>query len=704
MSAVLVLALSTLSLLACGGWFPNRLLRGGGYFMLTAPRASFATEIEVMELVRTVHTPVPDTGHHRLQSADAALEDLGRALGQRGDSEQQIEALLERHGTERKKVRLLAQQVEAARENVWPRPSSAESSPPVLPGSISVLGALPGEFADYFRGAIQWHAGNTNAAQMEWSKLLTRPESERRYRSTWAAFMLGKATWEKSPDQAVRYFQQTRSLATNGFADTLGLAASSLGWEGRVELRRKNYHRAITLYLEQCAGGDSGAYVSLDYAAVLAFRDSVRSLKELAENPRTQRVITAWIISEGLYGIDDYYGDRLAGERPVEKWLEAIEAVKAWDILSAEKFAVAAYQSGRMDIARRWIDRSPKSPSSRWLTAKLLLRDGRIDEAAAILSELTRSFPRVEPDEKSDNERRHFGERLRVPALDYPSDGWPVRFRQQVLGELGALRLARREFTQALDALLRTGYEEDAHYVAGRVLTIEELRTYVDRYWPELGGNAADLRIREGIRELLAHRLVRAEAFDEALAYFSSNHQKNFKDLLEKIREGRNAALPKARRAAALWTAARGLYASKLKFFTAPKETYWGLAHGKFYLSDHPTARMWPTTRLVVPISEEERGRVKSTNVYPKRDWYYRFRAADLAWEAARLMPDQSKETALVLWQAGTWIKLTDPKAADRFYKALVRRCRNTPLGREADRLRWFPKTAERVEKVSPLG
>jgi len=56
------------------------------------------------------------------------------------------------------------------------------------------------------------------------------------------------------------------------------------------------------------------------------------------------------------------------------------------------------------------------------------------------------------------------------------------------------------------------------------------------------------------------------------------------------------------------------------------------------------------------------------------------------------LMPDNSADTARVLWTAGGWLKDRDPKEADRFYKALVNRCRKTDLGREADGLRWFPK------------
>jgi hypothetical protein len=48
------------------------------------------------------------------------------------------------------------------------------------------------------------------------------------------------------------------------------------------------------------------------------------------------------------------------------------------------------------------------------------------------------------------------------------------------------------------------------------------------------------------------------------------------------------------------------------------------------------------------------------------------------------------------LWQAGSWIKYVDPKAADVFYKALVNRCRKTALGDAADRRRWFPLRDEK--------
>jgi hypothetical protein len=77
--------------------------------------------------------------------------------------------------------------------------------------------------------------------------------------------------------------------------------------------------------------------------------------------------------------------------------------------------------------------------------------------------------------------------------------------------------------------------------------------------------------------------------------------------------------------------------------------------------------------------------------------------AADLAWLAAGLMPDNDAVTAETLCEGGRYLMYTDARRADRFYKALVRRCRNTPLGAEADRKRWFPKV-DREEEVDAEG
>jgi hypothetical protein len=90
-------------------------------------------------------------------------------------------------------------------------------------------------------------------------------------------------------------------------------------------------------------------------------------------------------------------------------------------------------------------------------------------------------------------------------------------------------------------------------------------------------------------------------------------------------------------------------------------------------------------------MSDDEIARASSRQVDPDRRFHYRWRAAALAWEAAQLMPNNTDETARALCTAGTWLKDRDPEGADQFYKALVRRCRKTAMGQQADVLRWFP-------------
>ena len=84
----------------------------------------------------------------------------------------------------------------------------------------------------------------------------------------------------------------------------------------------------------------------------------------------------------------------------------------------------------------------------------------------------------------------------------------------------------------------------------------------------------------------------------------------------------------------------------------------------------------------------------------PEERFHYRYQAASLAWEAAKLMPDNSDDTARVLWTAGSWLKNRDPQTADIYYKALVRRNRKTAIGMEADRIRWFPQLDEQGKVI----
>jgi hypothetical protein len=92
----------------------------------------------------------------------------------------------------------------------------------------------------------------------------------------------------------------------------------------------------------------------------------------------------------------------------------------------------------------------------------------------------------------------------------------------------------------------------------------------------------------------------------------------------------------------------------------------------------------------LVTCTERQLAEQQQPTSIPHR-FHYRYLASNLAWDAAALMPDNHNETAQLLCEAGTWLKFRDPKSAERFYRALIKRCPATSLGKTAIKLRWFP-------------
>ena len=503
------------------------------------------------------------------QTAAAESADLAAALKKAKIPEDEAETIRSAHQAAREKLSKFLADTEAwnnSRPWVYDEKGGHRGKPtlpqPRFP-SIDIPAGLPGEFADYLEGALGWHNPaviGKGMAGVAWQRLLDRPPQERRFKSTWAAFMLGKACEEKEPDKAVAYYKQVRDLARHGFADSVGLAAASLGLEARVYLHQKKYDRAIELYLEQLSTGDPTAGPSLISTAAEVLTKGPDVLRPLAVNPRTQRVLTAFVISRRSQrwlesetsDPNGNRGSRLKADVS-QAWLAAVETAGVKDVESAAKLALAAYQNNDMPLAWRWIKRAPSSPVAQWLQAKLLLHDGKTAQAAALLTSVAREFP-IEPPSTNRIASAQFKDLLFMAAdYSYPAQ---IPAERQVLGELGALHLARREYVQALDALLNAGFWMDAAYVAERVLTADELKTYVDRFWPPVPPEQAaeehekygessisPVLLRTQIRYLLARRLLRTERSEEAREYFPREWVSQYLALVQFLRTGWDESL-----------------------------------------------------------------------------------------------------------------------------------------------------------------
>jgi hypothetical protein len=291
---------------ACGPFFPNNLLGSGDAAVLAAPVADFERELERMELAPSRFEHVEATNGYAQQAFDAEMADLAAALKRAQVSGEETARITGAHAANRKRLTEFAEAFDIWESKAWRDESANAVNPrgpqPVFPEFPEVAG-LPVEFADYFAGAVALRNPDTEAgaARAAWERLLARSAAERKYKSTWAAFRLGKSWEGEDDDKAVEYFRQTRDLARRGFADSIGLAAAALGLEARVELHRNHFQRAVELYLEQYVTGDGSAVQSLQIAAGRAIENATAAeLEALATSPPTRPVIPAYLISSPM--------------------------------------------------------------------------------------------------------------------------------------------------------------------------------------------------------------------------------------------------------------------------------------------------------------------------------------------------------------------------------------------------------------------
>ncbi len=726
---------------ACGNfYYPNSYLTfGREQRILAMPEANFRHELSRifdMDLSETEaeHKALEDASMGKptlwYSTVEADLSDLRLALTEKGLAPEDVNDLTTRYAALRARnnpllwARLVALQkgdlAPGADQGRTELPGVEESSPMLnFFSDTLVLQAIPKEFAMYCRGAIAHRKGDKNAAEREWKTLLELPGEERAYRSTWAAYMLAKTALADDPETSERYFAQVEELANAGFHDTLQLAGESYGWQARAELQMGDYAAAIQHYalsLKSAKNSDRYRWCnSLKFACQAACQAEQFDMR-LTADPLCRRLIVAWLLSDHeLWG-------------RIGRWNAALrEGGVEGPFPDADRLAWASYLAGDIEMAQHWVDTAdPASPYAKWVRSKLLLRDGHVEEALKLIHSLMDAFPKDEA--------------WRINEESF------VDVRADVKASLGVLVLGRGEYVKALDLFLRADYWTDAAYIAERVLTISELRVYVNEHAndPTLKANGNDYYTWRGshmnlLRDILANRLVRNGQWSAAAKYASAQQKEMLTTLVSELRAAaetrsvrwgnflyelpaENSGGKNARRTDAEWAshviaAAQIVREFGMELLGTEIEPDWWYSQGRYEL-DGPTYHrtfkldtnppltygnrfgrdesfnsMNPSTAKALSASDDEMQRVWKSAPSPVKRFHYRYVAADLMWQAARVLPDNDPKTLSVLYEGGSWIKDRDPKAADQFYKAIVRRCPNLPYAQEAERIRWFPST-----------
>lgn len=687
--AAVVLGLAGAVAWACGPMFPNQLLDQRTATLKATPQNSFA--FEAMHLLEPTDKLAPEVTSVSAEGTDQAAQ--AKALGLTPAQADRVAALKQ----------------------------AADGAMAFDQGKD-----LPADLRAYTAGAVAFARGDNDGATASFEQVLALPPEQAKLRSVWAAYMLGRihanaalfyaaavndaAAFQRERAAAAKAFQLARTRAVDGASDTQGLAIASFGDEARLYLYSHgtpcswsdlyddanhcgdgiaidDLRRAIMLYAAQAGHGSDSGVQSLVAIARQVMRNQ-QQMVELVDHPVAQRMLVAYAFGYLADRRIEQPGDTAIKADPLLlELVQAIEQRGLDKVAGADRLASLAYGAGRYELAARLAEKS-SGPLAAWVRAKLALQKGDLAAASAAYAEAAKAFPRTGDAQ---------------PALE------PGNI-ELLTGEHGVLALARGDYVEAMghlyDAALGVGgdgnvydegqeiagagYGNDAAYIAERVLTVDELKSFVDARVPATPvpakGKDADTYYRDlrplgdNLRWLLARRLMRAGRYDEAQAYFPVDGDTRFASYDDSGKPQASNLRAKARAYAAAihdsghaWTAigkAQALYAAA-KIAREDGMEILGYEQGPDYNDNGGSYQggsgQEPDSLKQAFVTDGERQRYAASVAKPALRFHYRYVAADEASAAADLLPPRSQAFAAVLCQATGWMLEGPPDYHDHY-------------------------------------
>ncbi len=313
----------------------------------------------------------------------------------------------------------------------------------------------------------------------------------------------------------------------------------------------------------------------------------------------------------------------------VKEWLlSRLKSANA-PVPYADRLAWLAYEGGVIEEAKRWCGLAdPASMVTEWVLAKIHLHDGEVDKAIGELSRIADAVSATDsPEATGAPQWKVFG------MVDDCDPGYvPFDIKKRVQMEMAILSAIQEPLRpERCKTVLESLSMDDALGICINKMTLGNLQAYVTGLCPmEASFDSLEFKLRE----VLVRRLIQEKRLKEAGDFCPQNPGNRLRRFLEAMKRARYTSLPPRVRAKNMMVAADISHSEEL--------------HG----DDFYTEQMW---------------------------------------QAANLLPNNDVLTAEALYYGGNLIKYRDPKAADKFYKALVRRNPNLAIAQEADKRRWFP-------------
>lgn len=615
--------------------------------------------------------------------------------------------------------------------------------PPALPPRP--LGDdYPPDVADYVEAARLHSIGSSAEARTLWKSILDRPPAERRLRAAWAAWMLAKTSADRSECRS--WYERVDSELIAGASDSIGLGPAAKLWRAGIALKSNQAADLIPgvhLAYDVFSSGRQTAARELRYlTSRISSSGDADTLRAAAADPLVRRLVNI-DLHAALDGWDLSMEAPVAPdgkENALQPWLTALEAVPSADLDDCSRVAWALYASGRYEESKKWLALCPQNdPLALWLQAKFDLRDGKLGDANNRLAEAVRlqsRNPGWEPKNPADGGVRWFNDSVDSEGMN----------QSRMLADSGVVSLALKDYLAALESLRKGGYEQDAAYLAECVISLDGLVRHVRKVapqWTPVVKEEPDSSVppdpatflstysrfsHHGIgadnqlRYQLARRLARDKRFNDAREFMPPDLLPVFDHYVKIDKARRSGRYSGEKLAAITWRQAlmhRHLGAELFSTDCAPDSGALDWSYSGTQFHEIRTLRAgwtydWsqdpayipgikPEDKAIPEVTTDEVARMKKYSVRPMLRFHYRYTAADLAWQATRLLPPNHPDLTRMYNTAGQWISTRDPKAADRFYQAMVRRCAKTPEGRAADAKRWFLTDLAPLEDLPSL-
>ncbi len=515
---------------------------------------------------------------------------------------------------------------------------------------------LPEEIRSYTAGVIAYYSNDFEEAIKRFDIVRKLPKEHRQKAGLWAQYMTGRC-YDAIGDtvNAIKAFRSVRAIALQGAIDSLKLAVASFGEEARIYLKSDNYPKAISLYAEQAAQGSESGVSSLIFVARKIISDDSLLTKTLPDT-LCQKLLFAYLYCyNNVFNESEEWSDSVSSK----KFLHIIDIVEHSNlklVTGIDRLAAAAYRAGRYDLAERMCKKS-NTGLSWWVRAKLDLHKGNVTSAAKNYHEAIIYF-------QTNN------------ATIYKGIGYGYESAiNRVQAELSALNLSKNEFKTAMELLYKSSPEHwiDAAYVAEKILTVDDLKRFVDENVKLSNNDSLKVDSYEFsenssavLRYLLARRLLREKHFKDALKYFDDTRIKE--KAKRYIEYYQKAKASKGVKSASYWykTAVLARYDGMelLGYELDPDyRTFWGVY--SLGCTDYSIAHS-------DYITSEEYNRLRKYQVGPNKRFHYRYLAVDYIHNAASQVPPRSQAYVAMLSKAYWWICNHDFDLSQDLYRQYV--------------------------------